>query len=158
MNNLSTLTPELDQAREQPAAQAGVSPSFQPAPNKNSASPSVDVLSAHFARLWIVGLLLSLGLAGKATHAAEMATFEIVARDGRLYPERLEVPAGVKLKLMLRNEGKTPVEIENLELRVEKVLAPDAAASITIQPLRPGSYSFIDEFHAETGKMLLVAK
>lgn len=115
-------------------------------------------MSANLAKLWIVGLWLGLGVASQATNAAEVAAFEIVARDGCLYPERLEVPAGVKLKLTLRNEGKTPVEIENLELRVEKVLAPDAAASITIQPLRPGSYSFIDEFHAETGKMLLVAK
>lgn len=102
----------------------------------------------------------ALALAGAATPAlaVETAAFEIVARDGRLYPERLEVPAGVRLRLTLRNEGKVPVEFENLELRVERVLAPDAAASVLVQPLKPGSYTFIDDFHADTGKMLLIAK
>jgi len=108
---------------------------------------------------WLAVLpLCIIGFATFSAHAAEVAAFEIVARDGRLYPERLEVPAGVKLKLTLRNEGKTPVEFENLELRVEKVLAPDAATTVVVQPLRPGSYPVIDEFHAETGKMQLIAK
>lgn len=113
---------------------------------------------ASLTKLWTLAVCLGLGLASQAVQAAEVATFELVARDGRLYPDRLEVPAGVKLRLTLRNEGKVPVEIENLELRVEKVLAPDAASVVTIQPLKPGSYTIIDEFHAETGKMLLVAK
>ena len=158
MNNLPTLSPEVAQAGELPAAQTGAGPSFQPTLLKDSLPQPGGALSANAVRLWILGLLLSLSLVAQATQAGEMAAFEIVARDGRLYPERLEVPAGVKLKLTLRNEGKTPVEIENLELRVEKVLPPNAAAVITIQPLRPGSYTLIDEFHAETGKMVLVAK
>lgn len=99
-----------------------------------------------------------MGIGGTAVRAAEIAAFEIVAKEGRLLPARLEVPAGVKLRLTLRNEGKTPVEIENLELRVEKVLAPDAASVVTIQPLKAGSYLIVDEFHTETGTMLLIAK
>jgi len=101
---------------------------------------------------------LGLACAVYPARAAEMASIEIVARNGRLYPERLEVPARVKLRVKLRNEGKTPVEFENLELRVEKVVAPDAAAVVIIQPLKPGRYPLIDEFHAETGTMLLIAK
>ena len=104
----------------------------------------------------VLGSTLTIGV--RSAVAAEVATFEIVARDGRLYPERLEVPAGVKLKLTLRNEGKTPVEFENLELRIEKVLSPDAATSVTVQALKPGSHTVIDDFHAATGKMLLIAK
>ncbi|MBI3231389.1 MAG: cupredoxin domain-containing protein [Burkholderiales bacterium] len=104
-----------------------------------------------------LGMLFMLCLA-PAVSAAEVATFEIVARDARLFPERLEVPAGVKLKLTLRNEGKVPVEFENLDLRVEKILAPDSVSVVTVQPLKPGSYTFIDDFHAATGKMLIIAK
>jgi len=100
-----------------------------------------------------------IALAGSFTvHAAEMAAVEIVARDGRLYPERLEVPAFVKLRLTIRNEGKTPVEIENLDLRVEKVVAPASAAVVIMQALQPGSYPLLDEFHPESGRMLLIAK
>jgi hypothetical protein len=109
--------------------------------------------------LLLVALLwFGLGLGIKAVRAAELATFEVVARDGRLLPERLEVPAGVKLKLTLRNEGRAPVEFENLDLRVEKVLAPNATSFVVIHPLKPGSYPFVDEFHPETGKLLLIAK
>jgi hypothetical protein len=101
---------------------------------------------------------LALACVATPAQAVETAAFEIVARDGRLFPERLEVPAGVRLRLTLRNEGKAPVEFENLDLRVERVLAPDAAAAVLVQPLKPGTYTFIDDFHADTGKMLLIAK
>jgi hypothetical protein len=111
-------------------------------------------------RLALLTLSLALGwtVGAAPAQAAEEATFEIVARDGRLLPEVLEVPAGVKLKLTLRNEGKTPVEFENLELRVEKILAPNSASRVVVQPLKPGTYVFIDEFKADTGKMRLIAK
>jgi hypothetical protein len=116
-------------------------------------------MSRILTHLLLVAMLwFGLGWGVGSSSAAETATFEVVARDGRLLPERLEVPAGVKLKLTLRNEGKTPVEFENLDLRVEKVLAPNAASFVVIHPLKPGSYRFVDEFHAETGSMLLIAK
>lgn len=107
---------------------------------------------------WIGVFAFGLAAGTMPARAVETANFEIVARDGRLFPERLEVPAGVRLRLSLRNEGKAPVEFENLELRVEKVLAPDAAAVVLVLPLKPGNYTFIDDFHADTGKMLLIAK
>ena len=89
---------------------------------------------------------------------AELPSFHIVARDGRLAPERIEVPAGKRIKLTLKNEGASPVEFENLDLRVEKVLAPGAASFVVVPSLKPGSYKFVDEFHAATGAMLLIAK
>jgi Cupredoxin-like domain len=103
-------------------------------------------------------LALAGGFLGQAAHAAEEASFEIVARDGRFLPDVLEVPAGVKLKLVLRNEGKTPVEFENLELRVEKVLAPNSASRVTVQPLKPGTYILMDDLQAEPAKMRLIAR
>jgi hypothetical protein len=99
-----------------------------------------------------------IGLAVMPAHAAEVASYEVVAKEGRLFPEVLNVPAGVKLRLTLRNEGKTAIEFENLVLRVEKIVAPDSAATVTVQPLKPGSYVFVDDFHTETAKMQVVAK
>jgi hypothetical protein len=112
-----------------------------------------------FAHLMFVAVLwFGFGHGISASHAADLPTFDVVARDGRLLPGRLEVPAGVKIKLALKNEGRTPVEFENLDLRVEKVLAPGAVSFVVIHPLKPGSYRFVDEFHAATGEMLLIAK
>jgi hypothetical protein len=67
-------------------------------------------------------------------------------------------PGRKKIKLTIRNEGPGPIEFENLDLRVEKVLAPGASSFLVIHPLKPGSYRFIDEFHAATGTMELIAK
>ena len=93
-----------------------------------------------------------------AAWADELPTFAILAKDGRLLPERVEVPAGRRMKLVLRNEGRSPVEFENLDLRVEKVLAPGASSFVIVPSLKPGSYKFVDEFHPATGQMLLIAK
>lgn len=111
----------------------------------------------------IAALVLAAGLnlgwpAPVHAQSSELMTFHIVAKDGRLLPNRLEVPAGKKIKLTLANEGRSPVEFENLDLRVEKVLAPGGNSFVVIHPLKPGSYRFVDEFHPDTAEMLLIAK
>ncbi len=100
------------------------------------------------------------GGVGVSTAAAADAvvTHAVVVRDGRIEPARLEVPAGTKIKLTIRNEGSGPCEFENLDLRVEKVLAPGASSFVVIHRPRPGTYRFFDEFHPDTSEMLLIAK
>jgi len=90
--------------------------------------------------------------------AAESMHFEIVAQEGLLQPAQLQVPAGVKLRLTLRNAGKTPVEFESLALHLEKMVMPDSAATVTVQPLSAGSYSVGDEFHPDNGTVSLLAR
>lgn len=107
--------------------------------------------------LLVATLWLGLGWAADS-HAQELPTFEVIAREGRLFPERIEVPAGQRIKLVVRNQGKGPIEFENLDMRVEKVLAPGAASFVVLPKLRPGEYEFIDEFHMETGRMRVVAR
>lgn len=97
------------------------------------------------------------GLLGTAA-AEEPAVFQIVARDGRLAPAKLDVPAGRKLKFLIRNEGPGPAEFESAELRVEKVLSPGASSFVIVAPLKPGRYRFFDEFHPATSEMQVVAK
>lgn len=114
---------------------------------------------AHAA--FVLALWLGLGWAAPAqaqTPATELLVFSIVIKDGRIIPARLEVPAGRKIKLAIKNEGPGPSEFENLSLRVEKVLAPGASSFLVIHPLKAGSYRFIDEFHPTTSEMLLIAQ
>lgn len=105
----------------------------------------------------VVALWLGMGWATDS-QAQELPTFEVIARDGRLFPERLEVPVGQRIKLIVRNQGKGPIEFENLAMRVEKVLAPGASSFVVLPKLKPGEYEFIDEFHMDTGRMWVVAK
>ena len=104
--------------------------------------------------------LLALFMIGalETAHADELPSFGVTARDGRLLPDHIEVPAGKRIKLTLKNDGNSPVEFENLDLRVEKVLAPGAASFVVVPSLKPGSYKFVDEFHPASGQMLLIAK
>ncbi len=95
---------------------------------------------------------------GNAIAAGELPTFEIVVRDGRFTPARLEVPAGHRVKLILINEGPGPLEFENDEMHVEKVLGAGARSFVVLPKLKPGQYDFIDEFNPITGELTVIAK
>lgn len=103
------------------------------------------------------GLLAALAVAGAAA-AQDLPAFEIVMQDGRFTPERLEVPAGRRLKLVLKNEGRGPAEFENLGMHVEKVLAPGASSFVVLHGLKPGEHRFVDEFRPDGGALTIVAK
>lgn len=91
-------------------------------------------------------------------HAAELLTYTVAAKGGRWVPEVLNVPARVRFKIVVRNDGPGAIEFESLELRKEKVLAEGAQSFVVIAPLRPGEYPFFDDFHPDTGRGRIVAK
>ncbi|WP_237763360.1 cupredoxin domain-containing protein [Thiobacillus denitrificans] len=90
--------------------------------------------------------------------AAELLTYTVVAKEGRFIPSMLNVPAGVRFKIVVRNQGHDAIEFESLQLRKEKVLAPGAESFMVIAPLKPGEYDFFDEFHPDTGRSRIVVK
>jgi plastocyanin len=100
---------------------------------------------------------LSLSLAMTAAQAQDVVTVSLVVKDGRFEPATIEVPAGKRIKIEVSNEGKSPIEFESKALKFEKVLAPGAKSSVVVNPLKPGEYGFIDEFHPEA-KGRIVAK
>jgi hypothetical protein len=87
-----------------------------------------------------------------------MPVFSIKALGGILEPAMIEVPAGMRFKIEIENEGVDPVEFENTELHLEKVLAAGAKSYVVINGLKPGTYAFFDDFHPDTGKVHVVAK
>ena len=97
-------------------------------------------------------------LCGRQAAADEPPTFDVSIRDGRFEPTRLVVPAGTRIRLVLRNEGSGPSEFESAALHVEKVLAAGSRSMLVIQKLQPGTHRFRDEFHPDAGEFVLVAK
>ncbi|AEA61498.1 cupredoxin domain-containing protein [Burkholderia gladioli] len=95
-------------------------------------------------------------LAG-AAQAADLPTFQLEMADGVLKPSRIEVPAGQRIKIEVRNTGRGAVEFESVQLRKEKVLAPGAESFVVIAPLSPGEYKFFDDFHQQA-QGVIVAK
>jgi uncharacterized cupredoxin-like copper-binding protein len=90
--------------------------------------------------------------------AQDVVVYKIVAKDGKLEPAVIEVPAGKRFKLEVVNEGKTAIEFESKDLKQEKVVAPGAKASLSINALKAGEYKFFDEFHEATAKGKIIAK
>lgn len=84
--------------------------------------------------------------------------FRIEFNDGKVTPQRLEVPAKTRFKLDLYNVGREPAEFESKELRKEKVLAPGSNSILVIRTLDPGEYDFFDDFHLDAPPAVLVAK
>ncbi len=97
-------------------------------------------------------------LASTAALADDMPTIKLLMKDGRLYPETLEVPAMTRFRLEVKNEGPGAAEFESLELRKELVMAPGVTRSLVFHPMKPGSYKFFDDFHPATGQGVIVAK
>jgi plastocyanin len=91
-----------------------------------------------------------------AVGAAESYTLTI--RDHKFAPAELEVPAGQKIKLLVKNEDGTPEEFESHSLKREKIIPGKSQATISIGPLDPGAYDFVGEFHEATAKGRIIAK
>jgi uncharacterized cupredoxin-like copper-binding protein len=102
-------------------------------------------------------LLIAVAVSIAVPAAADEPKVAIAIHDNQFVPAEISVPAGVKVELKIKNEKKTAAEFESHELRREKVIAPGAAATLYVGPLKPGRYEFFDEFHPET-RGFLVAK
>ena len=107
-------------------------------------------------RALLVALLCALAIPG--ARAEDLATVQLVARDGRFDPTTLDVPAGKRFKIEIENAGKGPIEFESRDLKQEKVLAPGARSFVVINALKPGEYRFFDDFHPDTGQGRIVAR
>ena len=97
-------------------------------------------------------------LAPFAHAAEELPRPEARRADGKFEPLKLEAPAGKRFKIEISNEGKGPMEFESKDLKQEKVLAAGAKSSVVINALKPGTYTFFDEYHPEAPKGQIVAK
>ena len=100
--------------------------------------------------------------------AAALLTFPAMADEANIYtlnikdhkftPERLEIPADTKVKLLVKNLDSTPEEFESHDLNREKVIQGGKEAVIFVGPLKPGEYKFFGEFHEDSAQGKIVVK
>jgi plastocyanin len=111
-------------------------------------------------RRWAGALLAAALLAGVAAPAlrAEDFTLTVTIRNHRFEPAELEVPAGKRIKLVVKNADATAEEFESLDLRREKIVAGGAEITVFIGPLAPGVYEFFGDFHPDTARGHITAK
>lgn len=123
------------------------------------ATPNMNSHRVEIMRVRYLGIVLglSLGLAFSA-QAENLPSFNLIAKDGRFSPEQLAIPAGQKIKLVVKNDGPGPEEFESSDLNREKLVMPGKSADIIIGPLKAGAYGFYGEFHPKTARGQIVAK
>jgi hypothetical protein len=101
---------------------------------------------------------LAFALAATSALAAGENEFSISLENHKFTPNRIEIPAGKKVKLLVENKDATPAEFESETLKVEKVIAGKGKATIFVGPLKAGEYKFVDEYNEKTATGTIVAK
>lgn len=102
----------------------------------------------------LTALLVLVASSGARAQDSPLMTF----RNHRLDPPRLEVPAHVKFKLLVKNADDTGEEFESAELNREKVVAPGQMITVFLGPLDPGEYKVFGDFHQDTAQGMIIAK
>ena len=103
----------------------------------------------------IIGAFL---VASSGLAQADDPQFTLVIKDHRFTPAELQVPAGVKVKLLVKNQDSTPEEFESAKLHREKVVPPGQEILVIVGPLDAGTYEFFGDFHKESAQGKLIAK
>jgi plastocyanin len=94
--------------------------------------------------------------ASQAALAQESVTLSI--KDHKFEPAELVLPAGVKVKLVIKNLDPTPEEFESYELNREKIIPGLSEGVVFIGPLAPGTYKFFGDFNQATAQGRIVVK
>lgn len=102
--------------------------------------------------------LFAILLCSSAGAIAADNEFQLVIREHKFEPAELTVPAGQKIRLVVKNEDATPEEFESRKLKREKVIAGKGSATLLIGPLAPGVYPFAGEYHEASAQGKLIAK
>ena len=108
------------------------------------------------SRLALLSLALMLAMATSAL--AQDPAYTLVIKDHQFQPTEIEVPAGQKIALTVKNNDSTPEEFESTELRREKVVAGGEQITVYIGPLKPGKYEFFRDLNPKTARGHIIAK
>jgi len=101
---------------------------------------------------------LAILLSGSLAALAQDEQFALAIKDHKFSPDRIEIPAGKKVKLLVENQDATPEEFESSSMKIEKVIPGKSKATIYGGPLKAGEYKFVGEFNEKTATGVIVAK
>src|SRR5271169_275720 len=119
-------------------------------------TPRIRILNGSFIVRLTTGFAAFVVLAVGVPALAEDPSFSIVLKNNQFVPSEVQIPAGAKVKLVVRNENPTPSEFESTQFHREKIVPPGQEITVFVGPLDPGSYEFFDDFHPQTRGHLVV--
>jgi hypothetical protein len=105
-----------------------------------------------------IALFVVFGLSIPVALAADVPEQHLSLKNHIFVPQELTVPAGQKIKLIVKNEDAIAAEFESYELNREKIVTANSEIVVYIGPLDPGTYPFFDDFHRDTTTGKIIAK
>ncbi len=82
----------------------------------------------------------------------------LTAANQAFSPTELKVKAGQPFVLVVtNNDPKKAIEVENKDLRIEKVVPAGKTVKIRVRALKPGTYVFVDDFN-QAAQVKIVAE
>lgn len=95
--------------------------------------------------------LAALGLlATGAAHATEPV--HLTLKGNVFTPAEITAPANQRFRIEIANQDATPAEFESTDLRAEKIVVPGGTIAVMAGPLKPGTYTFVDDYHPDSAK------
>jgi plastocyanin len=105
----------------------------------------------------LIAVIVLLAGAQLAT-AAEMPSVELSIENHQFTPSEITIPADSRVKLVITNNDVSTEEFESKALHIEKMIGGGKTVTIKVGPLKPGTYSFVGEFHEDTAQGRIVVK
>ena len=106
----------------------------------------------------IFAAVVALAAPCTSARAEDAFTAIITIRNHRFEPSEIHVPAGKRIAITVINADPLSEEFDSSALKVEKVIAGKSQGVVHISPLRPGTYDFMGEYHADTAKGQVIAQ
>ncbi len=88
--------------------------------------------------------------------AADSSPTVLTIHEGQFDPGELSLPAGVKLRLVIRNRDAMPAEFESFDLSREVIVPGHGEVTVFVGPLKLGSYKYFNDFNREMKGMIVV--
>ncbi len=79
--------------------------------------------------------------------AADEHSTTLVIDHQKFVPSQLILPAGSKIKIVIRNQDGMPVEFESYDLSREIIVPAHGEVMIFVGPVGPGNYQFFNDFN-----------
>jgi hypothetical protein len=104
-----------------------------------------------------IALLASMLIVAGA-QAQSATEIQLSYKDKKFDPAEISAPANTPVVIKLRNLDASAMEFESKTLKVEKVVAGGADATINVRAQKPGRYEFFDEYNEKVARGALVVK
>jgi len=118
----------------------------------------MPVASSFSKSIFLAALCLASVSAVSVAGAQTATEIQLSYKDKKFDPAEISASANTAIVIKLKNLDAKAMEFESKTLKVEKVVAGGADATINVRAQKPGRYEFFDEYNEKVARGALVVK